>query len=183
MDLYEDPKLKYVCHLCAWQNAHDISQITEEEGANIFISDLVTAKCPDIIKRYNIKAVVNVSAQHYKTVAPFFIGHIIFDTPDDVLERGFKKIYNFIDCHLTHHSNVLVHCQAGISRSVSYVIYYLMKKRTLSFDDALGIIRAKRKIASPNSGFCRQLRGLNFDFEKKLDEHERKVISLKKSAE
>src|SRR5579875_2554357 len=36
--------------------------------------------------------------------------------------------YHFIDEAVRNNKNILVHCYAGMSRSVSVIIYYLMKK-------------------------------------------------------
>ena len=54
--------------------------------------------------------------------------------------------------------NVFIHCSAGISRSVSVVIAYLMKYKNMSFYDALLYIRSIRPIANPNPGFVKQLK-------------------------
>ncbi|KDN53136.1 hypothetical protein K437DRAFT_289675 [Tilletiaria anomala UBC 951] len=52
---------------------------------------------------------------------------------------------------------VLVHCQAGISRSATLVAAYLMWRRGISTSAALELIRARRPQADPNSGFVAQL--------------------------
>jgi Dual specificity phosphatase, catalytic domain len=46
---------------------------------------------------------------------------------------------------------------AGMSRSVTHVIGYLMKFEQLSLLQALQLVQAKRPCASPNSGFMRAL--------------------------
>eukprot|EP00741_Cyanophora_paradoxa_P002827 tig00000632_g2744.t1 len=53
---------------------------------------------------------------------------------------------------------VLVHCQAGVSRSVSAVIAYLVRHHKHDVDTALDLIQSVRSFAGPNSGFMRQLR-------------------------
>jgi protein-tyrosine phosphatase len=45
----------------------------------------------------------------------------------------------------------------GKSRSVSIVIYFLMKLNGWTYLQALNYIRQRRSIANPNSGFARQL--------------------------
>lgn len=52
---------------------------------------------------------------------------------------------------------MLVHCAAGVSRSASFVIAYLMKKRDMLYPDALRYVKERRKVISPNSGFKKQL--------------------------
>jgi protein-tyrosine phosphatase len=49
---------------------------------------------------------------------------------------------------------------AGMSRSVSYVIYYLIKKEKWDFYTALEYIKTRRPIANPNAGFRKQLTNL-----------------------
>lgn len=66
--------------------------------------------------------------------------------------------YHFINQAVDSNKNILVHCMAGVSRSVSVVAYYLMKKKALSYEDALNIIKQKRKIARPNDSFRSQLK-------------------------
>lgn len=63
---------------------------------------------------------------------------------------------------------MLVHCQAGISRSPTIVIAYLMKKFNLKLDDAYSQVRSKRPIISPNLVFYSQL----MDYESKIIQHE-----------
>lgn len=52
---------------------------------------------------------------------------------------------------------VLVHCQAGISRSASFVIAYCMWKERLSADAATAVVSAARSAIFPNMGFKTQL--------------------------
>ena len=52
---------------------------------------------------------------------------------------------------------VLVHCLAGISRSVTVTVAYLMFSMSLSFDDAYEFLRQVRPNISPNFNFIGQL--------------------------
>lgn len=53
--------------------------------------------------------------------------------------------------------SVLVHCQAGMSRSASVVIGYLMWKNKLPLRDAIALTRKGRPRVLPNAGFLCQL--------------------------
>ncbi|KAG2441137.1 hypothetical protein HXX76_003989 [Chlamydomonas incerta] len=52
---------------------------------------------------------------------------------------------------------VLVHCQAGMSRSPAILAGWLMRSRGLELDEAMRLIRSKRPFAEPNEGFAAQL--------------------------
>lgn len=57
-------------------------------------------------------------------------------------------------------SAVLVHCNAGVSRSTSIVMGYLMRRKGMSFEDAMRLVKEKRTSCRPNDGFMRQLKEL-----------------------
>jgi len=52
---------------------------------------------------------------------------------------------------------VLVHCLAGISRSVTVAVAYLMSSMCLSLDDANEQVKKCRPYASPSLNFMGQL--------------------------
>lgn len=54
-------------------------------------------------------------------------------------------------------SAVLVHCLAGVSRSVTVTLAYLMHTRALSLNDAFMLVRARKADVSPNFHFMQQL--------------------------
>ena len=54
----------------------------------------------------------------------------------------------------------VVVCDAGMSRSVSVVIYHLMKTYHWTYDQALAWIRKFRPFVQPNEGFEQQLRAM-----------------------
>lgn len=69
------------------------------------------------------------------------------------IAQHFDTCVNFIKSS----DKVLVHCTAGVSRSVTIVIVYLMREKNMDADEALQFIRTKRRRANPNSGFISQL--------------------------
>ncbi|MBX9637201.1 MAG: dual specificity protein phosphatase family protein [Nitrosomonas sp.] len=82
----------------------------------------------------------------------------IYDEPDAPIEKHFDVMADFIYSHAKQGHTVLVHCHAGMSRSVTAVLYYMMKyKGYTSVSDALAVIRKSRPVANPNSGFIKKL--------------------------
>lgn len=57
-----------------------------------------------------------------------------------------------------------MHCLAGISRSVTVTVAYLMQKMNLSLNDAYDFVKRKKSNISPNFNFMGQL----LDFERTL---------------
>lgn len=83
------------------------------------------------------------------------------DTDEDIM-RVLEPSYRYIQSILKYRpwTNVLIHCHAGISRSASIVIYYLMRSRKWDYDTALNFLRSKRSIVRPNPSYEKQLRGV-----------------------
>jgi len=77
----------------------------------------------------------------------------------------FNTAIEFIDNAKNSNGSVLVHCAAGISRSSTIVIAYVMKTRRLTFQESFQFVKSKRTIVSPNFGFRKQLMA----FEKELN--------------
>jgi atypical dual specificity phosphatase len=80
----------------------------------------------------------------------------LLDVPETQLPTGseFESLRQFIESGPT-----LVHCNAGVSRSVSICILFLLETgRCTSVDDALAMIRINRPAARPNDGFLKQLK-------------------------
>ena len=79
------------------------------------------------------------------------------DMPNFDMTPFFDKAYEFIAAGLNK-GNVLVHCAAGISRSSTLTLVYLMRARNENMDTALAFLRTKRPICTPNFGFQKQLK-------------------------
>lgn len=52
---------------------------------------------------------------------------------------------------------VLVHCQAGISRSATICLAYLMHTQRVKLDEAFNFVKQRRQVISPNLAFMGQL--------------------------
>lgn len=52
---------------------------------------------------------------------------------------------------------VLVHCQAGISRSATICLAYLMHTQRVRLDEAFDFVKQRRQVISPNLAFMGQL--------------------------
>ncbi len=69
----------------------------------------------------------------------------------------FDENYEWVTKMKQANKKVLFHCAAGVSRSASFVIAYLMKANQISYLQAYNLVKTKRPIIRPNSGFVQQL--------------------------
>ncbi|CAG8442030.1 2636_t:CDS:2 [Funneliformis mosseae] len=71
----------------------------------------------------------------------------------------FENTHKFIHSALQEDKgNILIHCQAGISRAPTVMIAYIMKTRKMTFEAVLEFVISKRPIICPNLGFRQQLK-------------------------
>lgn len=73
------------------------------------------------------------------------------------LKQFFDDAFQFLDEAHASGSRVLVHCHAGVSRSPTITVAYLMHHLRLPLVDAYRYLKAKRPIISPNLNFMGQL--------------------------
>ncbi|XP_028827660.1 dual specificity protein phosphatase 5 [Denticeps clupeoides] len=79
------------------------------------------------------------------------------------ISSHFQEAIDFIDRVKGEGGKILVHCEAGISRSPTICIAYLMWSQRLRLEEAFDVIRQRRAIISPNFSFMGQL--LQFEAE------------------
>ncbi len=136
----------------------DIDQITHRiDRGNIFISGYHTARCPRIIQKHKIGAVISIGIDVHHNIPTFSVDF------DDTLNTDITPYLEPSRMFLYHHLqeknvNVLIHCYAGISRSISICLYYLAITNDWSYDRALEFIKTNRKDAKPNYGFEKTIR-------------------------
>ncbi|XP_061736472.1 dual specificity protein phosphatase 5 [Nerophis ophidion] len=79
------------------------------------------------------------------------------------ISSHFQEAIEFIDHVKQTGGKVLVHCEAGISRSPTICMAYIMRTQQLRLDAAFDIIKQRRAVVSPNFSFMGQL--LQFESE------------------
>mmetsp|Transcript_16710 Transcript_16710/g.2726 ORF Transcript_16710/g.2726 Transcript_16710/m.2726 type:complete len:138 (+) Transcript_16710:76-489(+) len=77
----------------------------------------------------------------------------ILDEPNARLSAHFRECVDLIHNILSQHRNILVHCFAGVSRSATIVIAYLMRYKGMVLRDAILHVRSRRPWINPNPGF------------------------------
>ncbi len=82
----------------------------------------------------------------------------------DIDDCQFFDIYSYLfEVHfiiqeaVRENKRVFIHCAAGVSRSATLLLGYLMLEKGMHCDDALEYLRKFRPQVDPNPGFMRQL--------------------------
>lgn len=124
----------------------------------ILVASQDVANDLDLITQYGITHILNVANFPSKQWPELqYLDVPILDLPEEQLSSYFPVCFKFIDNALET-GCILVHCNAGISRSVSIVVAYLMSRHQLNLDEALSRVKAARPKAQPNKGFLEQLK-------------------------
>jgi len=150
-----------------YKNYNVILESADSTTGVLYLGDMTAAMEKNKLKREGVKTVLTVAVGlriYYNPISG--IQHHVypaFDIETFDLSKYFENTYEAIENGLKK-GGVLVHCAAGISRSATIIIAYLMKKNKWTYQETYNFVKRKRSVISPNSGFVRQLK----NYEKKL---------------
>lgn len=135
----------------------------------LYLGSRKHAKDRSTLLALNIKSVVNCTPtkklDREKGVPNFFEKETelftykrisLFDNIGEDILSVMNEAVSFIE-QRKHYGNILVHCHAGVSRSASIVIGYLMRINELTLNEAIEHVVGLRPIVSPNASFLQQL--------------------------
>ncbi|CAI4232360.1 unnamed protein product [Auanema sp. JU1783] len=125
----------------------------------LFLGSQDAARELEQLKKLKITHVLNVATGIPNFFPNEFTYKLIeaFDLPSMRLIDYFDEAAEYIQRAINAGGKVFVHCNAGISRSSTLVLAYMMKVRGFKLEAALEAVRKNRKIAKPNPGFMQQL--------------------------
>ncbi|KAK6316875.1 hypothetical protein J4Q44_G00122750 [Coregonus suidteri] len=135
----------------------------------LFLGNERDAQDLDLLLRLNIGYVVNVTTHlplyHLGSGLVRYKRLPATDNSKQNLRQYFEEVFEFIEEAHQSGRGVLIHCQAGVSRSATIVIAYLMKHTLMTMTDAYKYVRGRRPVVSPNLNFMGQL----LEFERDLN--------------
>ena len=121
----------------------------------------ITACNPEIIKNEKITHILNLT----KTDSPECIKKIAITMNIPINDSGNQNILIWLcqaikfihDARSVPNNRILIHCHAGISRSTSFAIAYLMWAEQKTLDNACKLVTKHRQVCAPNMNFMGQL--------------------------
>ncbi|KXJ12192.1 dual specificity protein phosphatase 14 [Exaiptasia diaphana] len=159
VEMYRGKELHTVVHYSP------LSQMSEIIDGHLYLGSLRIAMEEKQLKERGITDIINASMEERKYKIPVKCMVInINDNSDADISLYFDMVADKIDAVKKENGRVLVHCVAGVSRSATLVIAYLMKYYKMTLKDSHDFVKKKRSIISPNYGFWNHL----IDYEKKL---------------
>uniref|UniRef100_A0A0K8WK77 Dual specificity protein phosphatase n=1 Tax=Bactrocera latifrons TaxID=174628 RepID=A0A0K8WK77_BACLA len=153
---------------CESTTHHNINEAPVEIIPGLFLGNESHSCDSRALQKYNIKYVLNVTPDLPNVFESSgdiqYLQIPITDHYSQDLAMHFPAAIRFIEEARSNNAAVLVHCLAGVSRSVTVTLAYLMKTRTLSLNDAFTLVRDRKPDVAPNFHFMEQLHS----FERKL---------------
>ncbi|XP_022905241.1 dual specificity protein phosphatase Mpk3 [Onthophagus taurus] len=146
----------------------------------LFLGNAANSEDSQALARHSIQYVLNVTPNLRNVFEDdgniSYLQIPIEDHWSQNLESHFPKAIEFIDEARSKKKGVLVHCLAGISRSVTITVAYLMYKCQLNLNDAFNLVRSRKSNIAPNFHFLRQLH--NYEQQLKLHESSESPVAL-----
>ena len=128
---------------------------------HIYLGDIESVNSKNIIISNKIKIVINISNTRYEKLPG--ITYYNYDIDDYRSENITQFFSSFLSIASSTNSNILIHCQNSVSRSVTLTLVYLMQQMNLR--ESLKYLKSRRtQYTKPNIGFIKQL----IEYEKKI---------------
>lgn len=169
---------KTFCEVKSNLNNENVRDVITKIGPYLYLGNEYQSFTRPILIKHNIKAILclndykkqPITIKKYKMLGISFKQIIITDESKSDMGEHLEDIYQYISTALRANKTVFVHCQRGVSRSATVVIYYLMRilfetgdyvridKTGRILDYAIQFVKLKRPIIEPNDGFISMLK-------------------------
>ncbi|XP_055854678.1 protein phosphatase Slingshot isoform X5 [Episyrphus balteatus] len=124
----------------------------------LYVGNYRDSKDPQQLEKFQITHIIAIHDSPRRLLPnKHYLCVMAADTPDQNLAQYFSICNDFIHAARLRDGNVLIHCLAGMSRSVTVTVAYIMSATNLNWKEALKVVRAGRAVANPNLGFQTQL--------------------------
>ncbi|XP_041976307.1 dual specificity protein phosphatase 14-like [Aricia agestis] len=147
----------------------EIGKVTKEElnrGCPLGVSRVIdnvyvcgAHSLPGAIKALHPGLVINAAPELPPPPEDYVPIHFVplLDTPSSDMLTYMDSVADLINEVASRNENVLVHCVAGVSRSVTLCLAYLVKWHKMTLADAYHHLKMRRPQIRPNTGFFKQL--------------------------
>ena len=155
-------RLRHMYHYYISYNDFTASNIID----NIYIGNVYDAHNIDKLNELNIKNIIS-AVTGFDNIYNDSFNHLslnLIDNEEQDIIHYFEITNHFIDNIISKNvsssnkkNKILIHCICGVSRSVTILLAYIIKKYNYTPKYALKIVQKHRNIANPNPNFMKQL--------------------------
>jgi len=136
---------------------------------NLYLGGMEAAVDAESLAQQGVRAVVCCNREFEFATSKYNpeLDYYRVDVEDmgrEPIELFFPEATEFIHKHLSEERPVLIHCKAGVSRSASVLLAYLIEYCGYSLHDAFMFTLERRPTITPNPGFMTRLR----EYEKEI---------------
>jgi protein-tyrosine phosphatase len=134
--------------------------ITEIIPKFLYLGNQMNSENLELLKSLKITHILNCT-NNIKNLFPndFKYHRIpIYDDYDQQIDKYFEESIKFINNCRKNNGRILIHCYAGISRSATITIAYIMKMNKYKFIDTYKYVKKQRSIVEPNLDFKKSLK-------------------------
>lgn len=134
---------------------------------DLYLGDYSDASDTNGLQKLNIKHVVNMAKEcsivHPDTSGINVQNYGIVDHSDEnnIKAAALMASQYIYECINKKKEKVIVNCRAGVSRSATVVVTYLMQFEGMPYSKAFMFVKEQRPFISPNLGFIRFLHKFN----------------------
>ena len=138
----------------------DQDRVVDYLGGRLLLSSFQGSKEKNVVEEYNVTHVLSVARgipiNHFCGVEYYLI-EVDDWYGEDLLSHLGQCVdyieYGMDDCN----GNVLVHCSAGVSRSPTVIVAFLMKDQNLNVFDCMDLVKKAKPNVKIRENFIRQL--------------------------
>ena len=138
---------------------------------NLYIADWEGAHNEKLLHDHSITHVINCTNNHSNAFDSSLVTYTklgLRDSSRDDIDTALEHAMDFIDTALSSASpgaqvNILVHCIAGVSRSPTVVLRYMMRGMRFTLSSALDYLTKKRPVVKPNDWYMTVLSRIDRD--------------------
>jgi len=148
--------------------------IIYEKFVKIFLMFLRILRLLQYLFSNGITCVINVAHELPQIVFPPQSGieslkYPILDIPTFPASNYFDIVADRIAANTAANRRTLIYCHHGRSRSITFILAYLIKHHRLPLPTAYALVKGIRQIALPNAGFWSQL--ITYEFHQRNQQH------------
>jgi protein-tyrosine phosphatase len=141
-----------------WSTAVHSQEVANKVYPGIWVGSVVAASDQRFLKKNDIKSILNMAVEiDYPPPPAIFLAKVGIDDSVPAPTGAFVLAAKEIELARQQSKNILVHCAAGISRSSTAVLSYLMSKKGVGFEDGKKKLRAARSQINPHPALVRSL--------------------------